>query len=122
MRGRVSFEADGETHELRYTSNALCRLEDATGKTIMQLGREIESGGEDGSVIKAIRLMLWGGLPEGTTLDQAGDILDAVGFAQAAELIAEAIGKTFAPATGGAPGKPGKSVAGRSTHPRNGRA
>lgn len=118
MRGRISFEADGQAHALHYSHNAICRLEETTGKSLGQLTRELESMGENLSV-RSVRQLFWGGLPEGTTLEQAGEIMDAVGLQGAGDLIARAVAAAFpAPAPGAGPARGnGKGAAARIGRP-----
>lgn len=100
MRGRISFEAGGESYVLHYSHNAICRLEEASGKSLGQLTRELEAMGENLSV-RSVRLLFWGGLPEGTTLDQAGEIMDGVGLQGAGDLIAKGVAAAFPSAKAG---------------------
>ncbi|MBV7408205.1 gene transfer agent family protein [Maritimibacter sp. DP1N21-5] len=79
-RSRKTFEADGKTWTLQFTTNALVELEEAVGKKIDAF-LEAESHS-----LKDLRTMFWAGLiehhPE-VTQKQAGDIIDAAGGLEA---------------------------------------
>ena len=62
--------------ELKYGENAICALEDATGKTAIEILDIAFKGKQSFSLMRAI---LWAGLlhkHRGATLEMAGDLLD----------------------------------------------
>lgn len=95
MRGRVTIEALGRSLDLRFTANALCRLEEKTGRGVA----EIVEGMAKSMRVSDLRVMLWAGI-DGITVDQAGEIIDQIGFARAGEIIGEAFNAAF-PQDGG---------------------
>lgn len=86
----MTFEAGGSTRELRFTANNLCRLEEATGRGVT----EIAAGMANGMRISDLRMMLWAGI-DGISLDQAGEIIDEIGFERIGDLIGEAFTAAF---------------------------
>ena len=119
-RGEVELKAGDKTYVLRYTTNALVKLEDVLGKPVSKMGGEEIS-------MKEARAMVWAGLlhayPD-LTPEQAGDIIDAAGLTQAARAVGEALrlafgsgeGKTGT-ATVAAPSSAGASFAGPPSGP-----
>lgn len=95
-RGEKSFSAGEQTYTLRYSVNAICALEEESGKTVTALGVEMADPGKVG--LSLLRLLLWAGLREhhaDISLAGAGDILEAVGAAKAAPIIGEAFQLAF---------------------------
>lgn len=88
-RTKVSFEADGKTWTLQFTTNALVELEEAAGKAITELlSVEVPT-------LKTVRTMFWAGLienhPELSQKD-AGRVIDAAGgFEAVMEIVNRAI-------------------------------
>lgn len=90
MRGTVEIEANGRTYTLRFTTNALCRLEEAAGRSFGALVDDL-----GGAVnMNTLRLMIWAGIG-GIGKEVAGDIIDAIGIERAVSLIGEAINAAF---------------------------
>jgi hypothetical protein len=87
----VPFDALGKPRELRYSFNALCRLEERAGADLSEV---ISRSLKPGSQYTAIRLLMWAGVA-GITLEEAGDIIEEVGRAEAERLITEAIKLAF---------------------------
>ena len=66
----------GKEFELKYGENAICALEDATGKTAIEILDIAFKGKQSFSLMRAI---LWAGLlhkHRGATQEMAGDLLD----------------------------------------------
>lgn len=93
-----TFESNDNTYTLKYGYNAVCELEEASGKPIQALFNENSFG------LSTIRLVIWAGLKwknNGITKQQVGFILeDLVGndtlqdvAKKAVELLAESLGK-----------------------------
>lgn len=84
-----TFDLDGKTYAIRFTQNALYRIEEKLGREIGHLGQRF------GAI--EIQTMLWASLEgarlksrsraEPYTLDEAGDLIDALGGLRAAEAI-----------------------------------
>ena len=109
MRGRVTFTAGGQEHCLRFTTNRLCDLEDATGRSVLAFA---EALGQTGGIsVKDLRLLMTAGLEGHLTQDAVGDLIDEVGIKPAVALIVAAFSAAFAVA-GAAQGAPGKAQAG----------
>ena len=90
--GTVRFEAGGKDRALRFTTNALCLLEDKLDLSAMQIGNELQFGVS----IVTLRGMFWAGLGDDEmTLAQAGEIIDAVGIKRAREIATEAFAAAF---------------------------
>jgi hypothetical protein len=100
----IPIEAGGKAYRLAYTTNAICALEEKSGLGIS----ELTAGMGDGKLTR-VRLLFWGALVEHhpeTTLQDAGRIIDAVGFAAAAPLIGRVLAHSFpAPAEAGEGGE-----------------
>ena len=103
MRGRVHFNAGGRDLELRFTTNALCRIEEKTGKAFGEIAAALA-----GNVrISDLRVLFWAGV-DLPTLDEAGNIIDDLGMARAVELLGEAITAAFPDAEKEPGEEPGK--------------
>jgi hypothetical protein len=77
--GDVEFKGeDGKTFILNFGTNAMCRLEKATGKTYGQVCDELRA---ENPPIMLARHFVQASLvePKGLTEEQAGDVLDAIG-------------------------------------------
>ncbi|MGE5589200.1 MAG: GTA-gp10 family protein [Bacillota bacterium] len=93
IRGEVPLQAGGQTHILRFTTNALVELEQTLGVPVSKLP---ERPG-----IREIRAMVWAGLLHRgpMTLEQVGAVIDEAGLQEAAQAVGEAMRLAF--------GKPG---------------
>lgn len=103
MRGGVTFDALGAPWELRFTTNALCRLEERAGKSLADVLADIDT-----PALRRItyRLLIWAGLRD-VTLEQAGDIIDAIGPAETDRIVAAALRAAMPPQDG----EPGNGAA-----------
>lgn len=110
MRGRVTFTAAGQEHALRFTTNRLCQLEEDTGENVIVHVKRMEDA--DNVSFLQIRQMFRAGLEGEHSLQEAGDIIDAIGTQGALVLLGRAFGAAF---ESGAPEKSGgKPRAGRA--------
>ncbi len=103
-RGEVAFSALDQTWTLLLDINALCEAEDELGVKVHELAQP---------GLKAIRALLWAGLQRhhaGVTIQTAGDVIQDVGMARAAEIVGEAFKLTFPEAAPGTAG-PRKAAA-----------
>lgn len=91
MRGGVTFDALGKPWELRFNTNALCRLEERAEKSVQDVLADITNPARQRL---AYRLLLWAGLAD-VTLDMAGDIIDALGQAETDRIVAAALRAAF---------------------------
>ena len=91
MRGGVGFHALGVDYVLRFSTNALCLLEEAAGRGIAEIAAAM---GEDMKV-SDLRLMLRSGTTPGLSLDQAGDVIDDLGIDVVGGLVNRAMVAAF---------------------------
>ena len=91
MRGGVTFDALGKPREFKFTTNAICRLEERAGKSLQEVLADTAEGGRR---TVAFRLLMWAGLGD-LTLDDAGDIMDDIGLAEVDRIIAEGLKLAF---------------------------
>lgn len=90
-RGHIDLTAGEAVYRLSFSINALCELEDATGKSVNELVNEMNSPNPR---LSMIRTLLWGALRdhhEEVTLREAGEIAGEAGMQQTGE----AVGKAF---------------------------
>lgn len=102
-RGEVSFEASGKTWTMKVGTSAMCEIEAATGKSIAEVGQAL--GNQQTATITLLRAVFWGALQdqhEGTTLKEAGSLMDEVGVQRVGELIGEAFQLAFPQKAAGA--------------------
>ena len=84
-RGTVTLKDGSKEWPLRFSTNAMCRFEADAGESIIASATRLQ----DGDVtFTSLRLFLAAGL--GVSVEEAGDVMDAVGFAQAMQKVAEA--------------------------------
>lgn len=80
IRGEVSVTANGKAYTLRPGINAICALEELTGKGFVEIARSAEQGR-----LSAMRALCWAYLQEChgeeiQTLDDAGRWIDDIGL------------------------------------------
>lgn len=89
-RGEVAFKVDDTEYTLKFSTNAICELEDRLDKGLNTIVGNMER-------VTTVRALLWAGLrahhPE-VTIGSTGEIIDRAGIAT----ITEAIGKALAAA------------------------
>lgn len=117
LRGEVGFEAGGNAYTLRFGVNTLIALEEATDQTVDDIIGALKAGPK----LKLWRQMFWFGLQENhadqVSEEEAGNLMDALGFAKATNLVGEAFGKAFPSAEPADPQKPA-AEAGEAPTPR----
>jgi hypothetical protein len=96
-RGEVGFKAGDAVYTLKFSTNAICELEDHLDKGLNTIVANMER-------LTTVRALLWAGMrahhPD-VTLKQAGEMIDRVGMAPATEAIGKALTAAFPPATEG---------------------
>lgn len=96
-RGEMSFVAGDVTYTLAFSIDAICHMEEATGKGVIALTREFADPSKIS--VSVARAALWAGLREnhpGITLQQAGELIPAAGgLAVIMEHVAAAITAAF---------------------------
>lgn len=100
MRGAVTFEAGGKSYRLRLTTNALCSLEEQTGKSVEGLLDDLSVPGRK---VTTFRLLFRAALGD-VTLDAAGELIDELGAGEADRLFTEVLRLTFPPRDASAEG------------------
>lgn len=117
-KGEVGFTADGKEWSLRYSTNALCTLEDDLDMGTAALVAELQK--PDGVRMSTLRTVFWAGLQDrhqDVTREQAGEIMSEIGFANVGPLIGEAFAHAFAEGSGkkARPPKGGKAGTGNGS-------
>lgn len=105
-KGEVTIAAGGETYRLAFTTNAMCEVEGATGKSINTTLAEMSNPEKVG--IRDLRLLLWASLIEhhpDITIRDAGRICDELGAQAVGDVIGRVVEIAFPPADPDA-GKP----------------
>ncbi|MDO5895123.1 hypothetical protein [Agrobacterium sp. Azo12] len=91
IKGEVGFTALGKDWTMKLGNGAVRHVENETGKTFPQIGREL-SGDDTASIsllTEVFRASLIRHHPD-VTIEDCDDILDEIGHEKAGELIAEA--------------------------------
>ena len=92
LRGAVPFEANGASYTLRLTTNGQARYEDVAGEDV-QAALRVMFAKRQHRHVNRIRRLFWAGLSHvpGMTEDKAGDLMDEIGYVEAARLVNDAI-------------------------------
>lgn len=90
MRGAVSFRAMSRDFTLRFTTNALCRVEEITGRGFADLAAGLGTGFR----ITDLRVLFYAGANL-SSIEEAGDVIDDIGFQASGELVGKAIAAAF---------------------------
>lgn len=109
MRAGVEFVHRGRRHVLRFGANQMVAAEEASGRKTLELVQELQDGEAS---LRTFRTLFWAGL--GTvTQQEAGDMIDDLGMAEAAQIIGKALMLAFPAAEVGedAPGNEGAATA-----------
>lgn len=121
IKGETTFKIGEKDYVLLFDVDALCRLEESHGLTLIDIQQRVSKG----SVV-AIRALLWAGLlrhheAEKIDLRRAGEMITELGgFVPAAELVGEALRRALPEAEpkdsdgtdGGDPADPPEAAAG----------
>lgn len=94
--GYVSFKAQSQNWKLRFTTNALCELEDESGMSAIAFANSMND--EANISIKSMRLMLWAGLidnHEDISQKICGVLIDEIGMGEVGNLLGEAFTIAF---------------------------
>lgn len=86
----VKFKAGGQDYALAMTTNAMARYEEAAGESMISAFQKLQT---DPS-ITTIRCLFWAAIRQEKTLEEAGDMIDDIGFEGAIKLIEEAAEKS----------------------------
>lgn len=106
-KGDVAIKAGGAEYTFRFSIDALCQLEEHTGKTFMEIANVLQSGNVSMSLTRSL---VWAGLREHhpkVSVKEAGDlIIQAGGIAGIMPTIAEALAAGFPEAKDGGENPP----------------
>lgn len=91
MRG-ISFVAGGQEYSLAMTTNAMARYEAETGESTIAAFQRLE---KEPSILLILGLF-WASLTPIVSMDEAGDLIDEIGLAEATTLLGKAAQATFA--------------------------
>lgn len=100
-KGEVEFEAVGKTYKLRYSTNAICELEDKLDRSFTSIARDIVDAAKQPEKVRfgTLRAIFWAGLQDchpDLSVKDAGDLMVEVGgVAEAMQLISEAFVLAF---------------------------
>ena len=86
QRGSVSFTAMGKEMTLRYSTNALCRIEDETGMAINDVLESLQTS----PALSRMRAIFRAGIDPALSSQEAGEVMDDLGFERVAALVQEA--------------------------------
>jgi len=104
-RGEVSLKVGTNTYTLRYSTNALCKLEDGFDKTVQEIAKLLEDS--DNVRQSHVRLFFHAAFADNhpeLTVEDAGLIMSDAGMEAAMGAASEAFRLAFAPAEKGAGG------------------
>lgn len=113
--GEVPIDIDGETYKISLSLNAMCELEEAFGKPLLEVIGDLEAAQDDPKKLKVttIRMLVWGALQDNhpdITLKKAGLLAGRAGLPVVMEKVVRAIHLAF-PQAGSAPENPQKAEA-----------
>lgn len=113
IRGEVGFQALGKDWTLKLGNGAVRHVENATGKSFPQIGREL--GDSETASVTLLTQVFWAALkthqPD-VKLDDCDEIIDEIGHARAGDLLGQAFMLMQPKATEGGEGRPPKATAG----------
>lgn len=101
-RGAISFTVDGVEREARIGTNAMCAYQEKTGEQFIAALGEISK--TPGDMVR-LRNLFWAAVVGDLTVEEAGDMIEELGFGEAVDLISKAVEAAF-PASDGATGNP----------------
>lgn len=111
-RGEVSFEASDKTWTMKLGTNAMCEIEEATGKGMAEIGELLSN--DKTATIGLMRVVFWGALHafhQDLTTAQAGELIDEIGATRAGQLIGEAFTAARPVEKAGAGSRPPRAAA-----------
>ncbi|ASM72506.1 MULTISPECIES: phage major capsid protein [Roseobacteraceae] len=116
-RGAIPFEVDGTSFRMRFSVNAMLAYEETFSENFVDALRAME--GRDVPDFTRLRRIFWAGVgPDQHTLEDAGELISDVGFAQAVDLITQAAQAAFPEAASGQGSAPGNAPAGGKPRPK----
>lgn len=100
-RGQVALKAGDATYTLCLSANAICELEDHTGRSISEIATSL-NGNNVG--MKTVRALVWAALQDhhpDVDLKEAGRIITDAGMAETMEAVGNAFSLAFPEGDGG---------------------
>lgn len=92
-RGEVALTVADTEYTLKFSTNAICELEELQNKGLNEIVQDLER-------LSTVRALLWAGLrakhPD-VTLKGAGELIDTIGMIPATEVIGRALNAAFPP-------------------------
>lgn len=110
-RGDVEFQSLDQSWTLKLGVNAMCEIEDATEKSILEIGELLNN--PKTVTIRLLRTVVWAALREyhgDIDVKQAGAVIDGIGMNEAGRLIGEAF-TAATPKPKGGDNRPQKATA-----------
>jgi hypothetical protein len=95
-KGEVSLQAGDKEYTLRFSANALCELEDATGMGINGIAQQLSS--VDSMRMRTVIAVVWAGLLDrhpGITKEEAGEIITEATLLKTMSVVSDAFVLTF---------------------------
>lgn len=95
QRGEVSFEADNKNWTMKIDTNAMCMIEDLTGKGIAEIGQILSN--PKTSTITLVRTVFQSSLSKKheLTTEEVGELMDELGIKKVGDLIGQAFKLAF---------------------------
>lgn len=111
QKGEVALNALGRDLTLKFSTNALCELEDLTGKSAIEVANSLDD--EKSVTMNVLRQLVYCGLlhndGDQISVKDTGDIIDEVGHSVIGEKIGEAFMLAFPAPEDGKKSDEGKS-------------
>lgn len=95
-RGEVGFEIGGASYRLKMSVNAVCEIEDASGRSVNEFATALSDTSR--FRLSDMRLMFWACMRAGgsdISRDAAGDLIDEIGFERVGLLLEQAFSRAF---------------------------
>jgi hypothetical protein len=91
VRGEVALDAAGKIYTLKFSTNALCEAENILDKPMSVIMGQLDRLG-------VLRVLMWAALQgkqPGTTIEAAGEIMDAAGMKAVVPALTESLNLAF---------------------------
>lgn len=95
VRGEVALETPEGVTVLRFSTNALCAMEEDLGKSVAEIGAMFEGNQLSLGVARQFMRAAMRDHKPGATLEDAGAVMDAAGISKAVEAAARAFQLAF---------------------------
>ncbi len=91
MKGRVTFKTSSGEKAVRFTVNALCDLEEASGLSVDELVQNLQTRPSLGLLRQLFAAGLSGAEERPVPLSEAGEILQEIGLERTGEIVGAAV-------------------------------